>query len=151
MMHSSNEAIVDTLSGKLEGQFENGLYVFKGIPYAEPPVGKLRWMPPEPHRPWKGVRSAQKFGATSLQEVRQVSDIHVDEQVSQEPQSEDCLFLNIWTPGLDNAKRPVLFWIHGGGFIMGAGSMHQYWGNVLAKRGDIVVITVNYRLGVLVL
>jgi para-nitrobenzyl esterase len=143
-MGSSKNAIVETLAGKLEGQIEDDLYVFKGIPYAEPPIGELRWMPPEPCKPWRGVRPAHDFGAVSLQEVRYSEDL-----ACQEPQSEDCLFLNIWTPALDDAKRPVMVWIHGGGFQAGSGSIPLYRGNLLAKRGNAVVVTINYRLGVL--
>ncbi len=143
-MTNANTPIVETLSGKLEGRFEYGLYAFKGIPYAEPPIGNLRWMPPEPRQPWKGMRPAHSFGAVSMQIVQ-----YSEELACKEPQSEDCLFLNIWTPGLDSGKRPVLFWIHGGGFQGGSGSMPLYHGNLLAKRGDVVVVTINYRLGML--
>jgi len=141
---NTNEPIVETSSGKLEGQVEDGLFVFKGIPYAEPPVGKRRWMPPEPPRPWQGTRKALVFGAIAPQVIR-----YTEELASQELQSEDCLFLNIWTPGLDDARRPVMFWIHGGGFQSGSGSLPLFRGNLLAKRGDIVVVTINYRIGVL--
>jgi para-nitrobenzyl esterase len=144
-LSSSESTIVETLAGKLEGQVEDGLYVFKGIPYAEPPVGRLRWMPPEPHKKWRGVRSALKFRAISVQkQINPGSHFKPNE-----PYSEDCLFLNVWTPGPDDARRPVLFWIHGGGYQSGTGSLPLYSGRFLAKRGDIVVVTINYRVGVM--
>jgi para-nitrobenzyl esterase len=144
-MNATQKPIVETFSGKIEGQFEDGLYVFKGIPYAEPPVGKLRWMPPEPRKSWRGIRQAHKFGAASLQ----IRTNYSDDLACKEVQSEDCLFLNIWTPKLDDARRPVMFWIHGGGFQSGAGSIPLYRGDTLAKHGNVVVVTINYRLGVL--
>ncbi len=144
-MSAGDSRIVETTAGKLEGILEDGIYIFKGIPYAEPPVGKLRWMPPEPKKPWRGVRKALKFGAISVQkQVNPGTQFQVNE-----PYSEDCLFINVWTPGLDDARRPVLFWIHGGGFQSGAGSLPMYKGSILAHRGDVVVVTINYRVGVL--
>jgi para-nitrobenzyl esterase len=144
-MNNTDNPVVETKAGKLQGQYEDGIYVFRGIPYAEPPVGKLRWMPPEPRKPWRGVRSALKFGAISVQ--KQINPGTQFQTI--EPYSEDCLFLNVWSPGLDDARRPVLFWIHGGGFQSGAGSLPLYRGTLLAKRGDVVVVTINYRVGVL--
>src|SRR4030043_1594247 len=134
-MNKTGEAIVATKSGKIEGTFEDGLYVFKGIPYAEPPVGRLRWMPPQPVNPWSGVKQAKNFGAIAPQTAMPLAPFV---QVPQ-PQSEDCLSLNIWTPGLDNKKRPVMVWIHGGAFTIGSGSDPQYNSNVLPKRGNIVM------------
>ena len=141
----TRQAIVATKSGKIEGSFENGLYVFKGIPYAAPPVGDLRWMPPQPAKPWSGVRPAKKFGPIAPQNMMAGGPIM---QVPQ-PQDEDCLFLNIWTPGLDNASRPVMVWIHGGAFTIGSGSDPMYDSDRLPKRGNIVLVTINYRLGML--
>ncbi len=142
---SDKEAIVNTKSGKLEGVYEDGLFVFKGIPYAAPPIGKLRWMPPEPVKPWQGVRQAKEFGATAPQNPMVGGPIvHVEQA-----QDEDCLFLNIWTQGLDNARRPVMVWIHGGAFTIGSGSEANYADGLLAKRGGVVLVTINYRLGML--
>ncbi len=145
-MDKTVEPVVTTTAGKVEGYFREGLYVFKGIPYAAPPVGERRWLPPEPFKPWHGVRDAKKFNAIAPQNEQQMSIIRAPVH---EPQSEDCLFLNIWTPGLDNAKRPVMVWIHGGGFTGGSGSGPGYNGTTLAKRGNSVVVTINYRLGAL--
>ncbi len=139
-------AIVETTSGKIEGVFRRGLYVFRGVPYAAPPVGERRWLPPALPEPWGGVRQAKEFAPTALQTPM---DIQVLLPVEQQPQSEDCLNLNIWTPGLDGAKRPVMVWIHGGGFTSGAGSWLVYNGRALSTRGDVVVVTINYRLGLL--
>jgi len=139
------EPIVTTKSGKIEGSFEGGLFVFKGIPYAAPPVGALRWLPPQPVKKWEGVREAKNFGAIAPQTVMPLGPfVQVDQT-----QSEDCLFLNIWTPGLNNARRPVMVWIHGGAFTIGSGSDSMYASDVLPRRGDIVMVSINYRLGIL--
>jgi len=146
-MSDVRKAIVTTKSGKIEGSFEDGLYVFKGIPYAAPPVGDLRWMSPQPVKKWSGVRPAKKFGPIAPQNMMVGGPIAGFEEA--EPQDEDCLFLNIWTPGLDSAKRPVMFWIHGGAFTIGSGSSAMYSGDKLPKRGNVVLVTINYRLGML--
>jgi para-nitrobenzyl esterase len=143
-------SIVATKSGKIEGKFENGLHVFKGIPYAAPPVGKLRWLPPQPVEKWDGVRPAKEYGAISPQIIMTMptpSDVPMGPSFEGMPQSEDCLSLNIWTPGLDDARRPVLFWIHGGAFIIGAGCESFLEFGTLPRRGNIVLVSINYRLG----
>jgi para-nitrobenzyl esterase len=146
-MHEK-ESIVKTTYGNIEGSFEGGLYVFKGIPYARSTSGKNRWLPPQPLKPWLNVRETKSFGYAAPQNLsshpilKNITIFKVGE-----PQSEDCLSLNIWTPGLDDARRPVLFWIHGGGFEHGSGSEPIYSGKILATRGNAVVITINYRLG----
>jgi para-nitrobenzyl esterase len=127
--------------------YENDLYVFKGIPYAAPPVGELRWMPPQPMKPWDGVRPAVEFGAISPQNVMLMPP--PSPSFAGVPQNEDCLFLNIWTPGLDDARRPVMVWIHGGAFILGAGTEPVILGGKLAAHGDVVMVSINYRLGAL--
>ncbi len=141
----SGEAIVDTKCGKLKGTFEDGLYVFRGIPYAAPPVGKLRWQAAEPPLPWAGVRPAQKFGPICPQDTG--PSMIPGRVPSVEPQSEDCLFLNVWTPGVDDAKRAVMVWIHGGAFVHGSGSSPSQPASKLAKRGGVVLVMINYRLG----
>ena len=144
-MRDGKEAIVATKAGKIQGDYEDDLYVFRGVPYAAPPVGELRWLPPQPVKPWQGVRQAREFGAIAPQNPMPAGPIVKVEQ----PQDEDCLFLNIWTPGLDDKRRPVMVWIHGGAFTLGSGSDPMYTSGLLAKRGDIVLVTINYRLGML--
>jgi para-nitrobenzyl esterase len=138
-------AIVSTRYGKLEGEEQDGLYVFKGVPFAAAPEGVRRWLPPEKPLPWTGVRDARRFGAVAPQNA--VTNQALAAMKIEHPQSEDCLNLNLWTPGLDGARRPVMVWLHGGGFTIGAGSQEIYNGSVLARRGDAVIVTINYRLG----
>ncbi len=145
-MGRPKEITVETSSGRLEGLFERNLYTFKGIPYAAAPVGELRWLPPRPPTPWKGVRSAKAYAAIAPQDVVPLPGIPASEP---EPQNEDCLFLNLFSPGLDNARRPVMVWIHGGAFSMGSGSMSMYTTGTIASNGNVVLVTINYRLGVL--
>jgi len=138
-------ATVSIPQGKLEGDGQAGLFVFKGIPFAAPPVGARRWLAPEKPAPWKGLRDARRFGAAAHQSklmLNALSALVIDGE-----QSEDCLYLNVWTPALDGKRRPVMVWIHGGAFTIGSGSQALYDGSVLARRGDVVVVTVNYRLG----
>lgn len=137
--------IIDTTSGKMQGYKENDLVIFKGIPYAEPPIEELRFSPPVEKKRWDGVLEATKYGFCAYQGYTQLEDITGKLQ----PESEDCLNLNIWTPNIDNKKRPVMFWIHGGAFLMGGGNDPMYDGSVLAQRGEVVVVTINYRLGAL--
>ncbi|MFX1376281.1 MAG: carboxylesterase/lipase family protein [Promethearchaeota archaeon] len=138
-------AIIETKTGKVQGYSEKGIEIYKGIPYAEPPIGELRFLPPVAKERWDGVLDATKFGPCSFQGYTQLEEWFG----KLEPESEDCLTLNIWTPAADDEKRPVLFWVHGGAFIMGAGSHEIYDGLALAKRGNLVVVTINYRLGAL--
>jgi len=145
-MSESREPIVTTKSGKVAGNFENGLYVFKGIPFAEPPVSKMRWMPPQPVKKWNGTLSAKKYGAICHQNLMPMQ-MPGAPSFAELRQDEDCLSLNIWTPGLDSARRPVLFWIHGGAFVIGSGCEFFLDNGTLPKRGDIVLVSINYRLG----
>ena len=138
-------AIVSTCKGKVQGEEQEGLLVFKGIPYAKPPVGPLRWLPPEQPEQWSGLRDARQFGRVAPQ--NRAAHNALAAMTIEEPQSEDCLYLNVWTPGLEGMRRPVMVWIHGGGFSIGAGSQAIYDGSTLARRGGVVVVTVNYRLG----
>lgn len=135
---------IDTSYGKLRGEARNKHLRFTGIPYAQPPVGELRFMPPAAPAAWPGVRDALAFGCVAPQDPLSVAPFK-----AAGPESEDCLFLNVYTPAADDARRPVLFWIHGGGFNHGAGSQPSYDGGPLAERGDVVVVTINYRLGAL--
>jgi para-nitrobenzyl esterase len=144
-MSTQRRIIVETQCGELEGVFEENLYAFKGVPYAAPPVGDLRWLPPQPVKSWQGVRPAKKYGTIAPQSVMALPGL----AEKPEPQSEDCLFLNIFSPGLDEARRPVMVWIHGGAFCMGSGSMQMCSTGTLAANGDVVLVTINYRLGAL--
>lgn len=138
--------IVETKYGKLQGRTEDELQVFRGVPFAAPPVGELRFRAPRPPEAWEGVRPAEEAGAGSMQTFLPGLELLGAWEM---PVDEDCLTLNIWTPALDGASRPVLFWIHGGGFSGGSGSTPIYDGQHLARRGDVVVVTINYRLGAL--
>ena len=139
-------SIVATQQGRLAGRESRGVHVFRGIPYARPPVGARRFRPPQPPEPWPGTRDATRFGPSAPQSPWPLAAIFDAITVGE---SEDCLTLNVWTPGLDGARRPVLVWIHGGAFVGGAGSTPWYDGTAFAARGDVVVVTLNYRLGTL--
>jgi len=122
--------------------------VFKGIPFAAPPVGDLRWRPPAPVRQWKGIRRADTFSKSCMQRTVRELLPWTPEFMTQLPVSEDCLYLNVWTPQVSSrASLPVIVFIHGGGFSGGAGSIQIYDGTNLASTG-VVVVTINYRLGV---
>jgi para-nitrobenzyl esterase len=132
--------MVKTASGALSGVRDGDVVAFKGIPYAAPPVGDLRWKPPQPAAAWSGVRAADKLGAICAQKYNAR-----DNGVGPLPNSEDCLTLNVFAPA--GAKNlPVMFWIHGGGYVNGSGTAALYDGSGLARQG-VVVVTINYRLG----
>ena len=137
---------VETTSGKLIGATHRGTHVFRGIPFAAPPVGALRFRPPQPVAPWSGVREALTFGPMAPQLPSALEALAGNTPLGQ---SEDCLTLNVWTPACDGAKRPVMVWIHGGGFTTGTAASPWYSGTNLALQGDVVVVTANYRLGAL--
>ena len=129
--------------GTVGGAASEGLQIFKGIPFATPPIGENRWKPPQPVTPWDGIRLATRFGPASLQTETPADAFYTVEQPEMD---EDCLFLNIWAP--DDADRlPVMVWVHGGALGWGAGSDLWYDGGQLARRG-VVLITFNYRLGI---
>lgn len=140
-------ATVSTRYGKLEGEEQDGLLVFRGVPFAAAPVGARRWLPPEPPASWPGVRDARRFGPVAPQNPVLLDALAAMKVEGQ--QDEDCLNLNVWTPAADGGRRPVMVWIHGGGFTIGSGSQVIYDGSVLARRGDTVVVTINYRMGAL--
>lgn len=126
---------------------EPGVNVFYGIPYAAPPVGELRWRAPQPPAPWKGVRSAEKPGNSCIQHMNGPRLPWTAEWLATPPMSEDCLYLNIWTPAAKPKEPlPVLVWVHGGGFTQGSGAAQMVNGDHIAARG-VVFITINYRLG----
>ena len=139
-------AIAETTAGKIEGTEEDRLCVFRGVPYAAPPLGELRFRAPQPPEPWDGVRATQAFSPIAPQVSNPVLEDLLPTPDPPQPQSEDCLYLNVWTPGLSGA-RPVMVWIHGGAFTIGSGSEQYYDGANLAARGDVVIVTINYRLG----
>jgi para-nitrobenzyl esterase len=141
------ETAVSTPAGRLIGsESETGL-AFLGIPYGLPPLGTLRFQPPEPALRWTGDRDAKNYGPSAPQNPDEPGIPYLPLDVG--PTSEDCLYLNVWTPAADERARPVLFWVHGGAFTAGSGSEPFYDGAALAAEQDVVVVTVNYRLGAL--
>lgn len=141
-----DQMVVDLPAGRLRGAAEGGLLVFRGVPYAAPPIGELRWRPARPHPGWSGIRDATADGPSAPQPYRDGGDPVLGGHGSP-PFDEDCLTLNVWTPAADGARRPVLVWIHGGGFVSGSGSLPGYSGATFARDGDLVVVSVNYRIG----
>ncbi len=158
---SAKKNIVEIDSGKVFGFVRDGIFTFKGIPYGASTAGKNRFMPPAKPEPWAGVRSALYWGPVSPQaytstfDGRRVGWSHDDEAFMFEWEdgqpSEDCLRINVWTPSIsDNKKRPVLMWIHGGGYTSGSDNeLRMYDGESLSRRGDVVMVSINHRLGVL--
>jgi para-nitrobenzyl esterase len=145
------DPLVMTKYGQILGSVnDNGnVVMFKGIPYAAPPVGNLRWREPEPPQAWEGVRDASTFCASCVQVNNRRLPWTDEYMIPDTATSEDCLFLNIWTPAKSSADSlPVMFWIHGGGMREGSGSIEVYDGEELAKKG-IIVVTINYRVGAL--
>lgn len=137
--------VVEAPAGAVRGQAVDGLHVFRGIRYAEAPVGQLRWKPPVPARRWGGVRDATRFGASCHQPPSRPGSLYAPAEMP--AMSEDCLFLNVWAPQ-DARDAPVFVWIHGGALSGGTSSDPMYDGAALARQG-LVVVSINYRLGVL--
>jgi len=137
----TDHPIVQTQLGKIQGAREDGINVFRGVRYAEPPVGPLRFLPPMPIQPWRGVQDASAFGPAALQPFDISVGLHADQM------SEDCLTLNIWTPCAPG-PHPVIVWIHGGGQTIGSTRRPEYDGTGFARQG-IACVSVGYRLGVL--
>jgi para-nitrobenzyl esterase len=151
---ASSEPIAETIYGKVRGiTAPDGINIFKGIPYGGDTGGKNRFMPPTKPTPWKGVRDALEWGSKSPQvfpTATSESMMFLTYARLLGVEREDCLVLNVWTPGMkDGRKRPVMFRIHGGGFSQSTGNMARYWGHASARRGDVVYVTVNHRLGCL--
>lgn len=140
--------VVETTDGKLEGRWEGAVAAFRGVRYASPPVGARRWAPPSPPEPWEGVRPAHACGPIAPQGPAPLQP--ATGPLNGGPVGEDCLTLNVWTPAPGTAEQlPVLVYIHGGGYLSGAGSSPWYDGARMARRGPAVVVTINYRLGAL--
>jgi len=149
--HRLSETPIQTESGSISGYYNDKTSVtsFKGIPFAAPPVGELRWKAPQPAKPWKGVKECVAFGPSPMQPTP-VSFLMIGPEfvVPQQPLSEDCLYLNVWTAAKSaKEKRPVLIWIYGGGFQTGGSAASGYSGEALAEQG-IIFVSFNYRLGI---
>ena len=145
-------AVVETSLGKVRGYIRNGIFTYKGIPYGDTTTGEGRFMPPRSAQPWRGIRSSMHYGRVCPQGPRGTWDqdeesflLDYDDGV----QGENCLCLNIWTPGIrDATKRPVMVWLHGGGFVSGSSQEHRsYDGERLSRRGDVVIVSLNHRVG----
>lgn len=152
-MGNFENAKVLVKQGWLQGYTEENLKIFKGIPYAAPPVGELRFRHPQDPGRWRGVRKATQYAAASIQHVMEMEDqpanVHgVPQWMMPSQYEEDCLYLNIWTPAKSpDDKLPVFLWIHGGGMVAGSGCEVVCDGTGFAKRKDVIVVTINYRLG----
>ncbi len=143
MSHPSVETVVaETKLGSLRGRKSSRGLVFRGIRYAKAPTGERRFRPPEGVDPWDGEYDATQYGASAPQPAA-MGEV----PMAPEPMDEDCLFLNITTPAVDDARRPVLFWIHGGGYVTGSGRVYN--GGAFTAEHDVVVVTINYRMGAL--
>lgn len=144
--YEMRELRVNTKYGALKGRNINGAAVWKGIPYAKPPVNELRFEAPEPPDSWEGVKEADQFGPECIQPRTEGG---LFQTPGYEPvESEDCLYLNVWAPEqVAEQKLPVMVWIHGGAFVSGSGSTSFYDATKFVKRGEIIVVTLNYRLG----
>ena len=140
------DGVVEVQSGRVRGVERHGVWSFSGIPYAASPAGLRRWRPPAPPTPWTGIRECDQFAPIAPQ-AQGLVELSLGGEPDQ--QAEDCLNLNVWTPGADGAHRPVMVWMHGGSFVSGSGAGSLYRGGTLARDGDVVVVTLNYRLGFL--
>ncbi len=147
-------AIVSTTNGPVRGYQDGGLEIFKGLRYGAPPTGALRFQPPRRPTPWLESADALGLGAPAIQAGLAPGEATGGRSAGDPPApgqpgtDEDCLFINVWTPGLDGAARPVMVWLHGGGFANGSGGAAMYDGAALARRGDVVTVSVNHRLNV---
>jgi para-nitrobenzyl esterase len=138
---SSLDVVTETAFGKIRGCREDGVSIFEGVPYAGSVSGKRRFQRPGPLKPWTGIRDALQLGPPAIQPPNQTYGINEPDP------AEDCLVLNVWTPGNDNRKRPVMFYNHGGGFRTGSGGSVAQDGANLSRIYDVVVVQTNHRLG----
>src|SRR5271169_2448170 len=139
---------VETTSGKVRGVIQGGTHIFRGIPYGASTAGSNRFMPPRKPESWTGVREAFQNCPTAPQLGGPANPLILNHR-QPAVEGEDCLVMNVFTPGVnDGRKRPVMVWLHGGGFAGGAGSAHAFDGNYLARSGDVVVVSVNHRLNI---
>lgn len=148
---ATESPVVETASGRVKGVTSDGVHVFKGIPYGASTAGANRFMPPRKPEPWTGAREAVAYAGRSPQApaAQQRPELAtVWGPVDTLPVGEDCLTLHVWTPGLDNARRPVMVWLHGGAFSYGSANSPRYDSTRLARRNDVVVVAVNHRLNI---
>jgi para-nitrobenzyl esterase len=138
----SSSTVVETTYGPVRGVDRGNVKVWKGVRYAAPPVGDLRWRAPQPPEPWTTVADASRFGFVCPQPTLPVVPLDLGA-----PEDEDCLYLNIWSSTVPGDKKPVMVWVHGGAYVLGSAGQPLYDGTVLASSGDAVIVTVNYRLG----
>lgn len=146
-----SDPVVETASGKIRGTVVDGINAFKGIPYGASTAGANRFMPPQKPAPWGGVREALDWTGHAPQACagqRRPEVEALSGAPDRVPVGEDCLTVNLWTPGLDAGKRPVMVWLHGGAFSYGSANTPRTAGTNLARRGDVVVVTVNHRLNI---
>lgn len=144
------QTIVETQDGKIQGYSSNGIDIYKGIPFALPPTGALRWKAPQPVIPWEGVKECTEFGPSPIQNKPEPFLCWSEEFIAKpEPLSEDCLYLNVWTPAKRKTEKlPVFVWIYGGGLSSGSANCDIYDGQQMAEQG-IIFVSINYRVGVL--
>jgi para-nitrobenzyl esterase len=143
------QSIIQTANGKVEGYLKENLRIFKGIPFAAPPVGEFRWKAPQPVQSWSGIKKCTAFSASPIQNKPQPFSCWTEEFIAKpEPLDEDCLYLNVWTSSKNKEKHPVLVWIYGGGLNSGSANCDIYDGEEMAKKG-VVFVSINYRVGVM--